>query len=89
MSTGIPKAKWGSVNVVLDEASSAGEAVIGRSNKPLEIACKRSELKRDITALYKALTIKNSATLNRFLGQCKAAAGETLPPAEEEEEEED
>jgi hypothetical protein len=52
------------LDVVLNEASSAGEAVIGHSNKPLEIARKRSELKRDITALYRAPTIKNSATLN-------------------------
>ncbi|TEB24140.1 hypothetical protein FA13DRAFT_1797503 [Coprinellus micaceus] len=85
------------LDVVLNEASSAGEAVIGHSNKPLEIARKRSELKRDITALYRAPTIKNSATLNRFLGQRKVAAGQTPALAEddddddeeEEEEEED
>ncbi|TEB22370.1 hypothetical protein FA13DRAFT_1716095 [Coprinellus micaceus] len=77
------------LDVTLNGASSAGEAVIGRSNKPLEIACKRSELRRDITALYRAPTIKNSSMLNRFMGQHNTADGQNHGSAEGEDEEEE
>jgi cobalamin biosynthesis protein CobT len=81
------------LDVTLNDAYSAGEAVIGHSNKPLEIARKCSEPRQDITALYRAPTIKNSSMLNRFMGQRNTADGQNHGSAEgedgEEEEEEE
>ena len=77
------------LNVTLNEASSAGEAVIGRTNKPLEVARKRSELRQDITALYRAPTFKNSSVLNRFMGQRTKADGQKHGVTEDKEDEEE
>ena len=80
------------LSFALNEASSATEAVIGRTNKPLEVARKRSVLKRDVTALFKAPAIMNSSTLNKFMNQRNLAArqkDDMERSSSEEEEEED
>ena len=77
------------LSVILNEAGSASSAVIGTTNKPLEVARKRSELQHDLAALLRAPTIKNPVNLGRFLDQRGTAAEQNrgLDASDDEEEE--
>ncbi|KAJ3537110.1 hypothetical protein NMY22_g5738 [Coprinellus aureogranulatus] len=55
----------------MSDAGSAGPNVIGITDKPLEVARNRSELKKDLRASHKGDPVKDQERLNRFLESSK------------------